>query len=188
MLRFLLGRLAVLIPTFIGVSIIAFSFIRLLPGDPIALLSGERVMSPERHAELSAQMGFDRPMIIQYFDYLWGVLRGDFGTSIVNKQPILEVLEPRLPARGTVLEIASGTGQHVVHFARALPRLSWQPSDSDADLRTAAAARIAAAALANVRPPLELDVCAEAWPVTTVDAVVCINMIHISPWAATIRS
>jgi SAM-dependent methyltransferase len=103
-----------------------------------------------------------------------------------NKQPILEVLERRLPASGTVLEIASGTGQHVVHFARALPQLSWQPTDSDADLRAAAAARIAAAALDNVRPPLPLDVCADAWPVTSADAVVCINMIHIAPWDATI--
>jgi SAM-dependent methyltransferase len=103
-----------------------------------------------------------------------------------NKQPILEVLEPRLPASGTVLEIASGTGQHVVHFARALPRLSWQPSDFDADLLAAASARIAAASLDNVRSPLVLDVCSDVWPLRSVDAVVCINMIHIAPWAATI--
>jgi SAM-dependent methyltransferase len=102
-----------------------------------------------------------------------------------NKQPILDVLAPRLPARGTVLEIASGTAQHAVHFARALPALTWQPTDSDADLRAAAAARIAAASLANVLPPLPLDVCDSVWPVTAVDAVVCINMIHIAPWAAT---
>ncbi|MFN7027411.1 MAG: peptide ABC transporter permease, partial [Pseudorhizobium sp.] len=66
MFGFLLRRFAVLIPTFIGVSIIAFSFIRLLPGDPVALLSGERVMSPERHAQISAQLGLDRPLVIQY--------------------------------------------------------------------------------------------------------------------------
>ena len=64
MLRFLLRRLAVLIPTFIGVSIIAFSFIRMLPGDPVALMSGERVMSPERHAEISRQLGYDRPIVV----------------------------------------------------------------------------------------------------------------------------
>lgn len=98
MLRFLLGRLAILIPTFIGVSIIAFSFIRLLPGDPVALLSGERVMSPQRHAQISAELGFDRPIVIQYLDYLWGVLRGDFGTSIVNKQPILDQFMTLFPA------------------------------------------------------------------------------------------
>jgi dipeptide transport system permease protein len=98
MLRFLLGRLAVLIPTFIGVSIIAFSFIRLLPGDPVALLSGERVMSPERHAQISHELGFDRPMVVQYLDYLGGVVTGDFGTSIVTKQPILEQFGALFPA------------------------------------------------------------------------------------------
>ncbi|WP_269931027.1 ABC transporter permease subunit [Aminobacter sp. HY435] len=98
MLRYLLGRLAVLIPTFIGVSIIAFSFIRLLPGDPVALLSGERVMSPERHAEISAALGYDRPIIIQYFDYLGGVLTGNFGTSIVTKQPIIDQFFVLFPA------------------------------------------------------------------------------------------
>ncbi|RUM98848.1 ABC transporter permease subunit [Pseudaminobacter arsenicus] len=98
MLRFLLGRLAVLIPTFIGVSIIAFSFIRLLPGDPVALLSGERVMSPERHAQISHELGFDRPMITQYLDYLGGVLSGDFGTSIVTKSSILDQFFVLFPA------------------------------------------------------------------------------------------
>jgi dipeptide transport system permease protein len=98
MLRFLLGRLAVLIPTFLGVSLIAFSFIRLLPGDPVALLSGERVMSPERHAVISQQLGLDRPLPIQYLDYLGGVLTGDFGTSIVTKQPIIDQFFALFPA------------------------------------------------------------------------------------------
>jgi len=98
MLRFLLNRLAVLIPTFIGVSIIAFSFIRLLPGDPVALLSGERVMSPERHAEISRQLGLDRPMVVQYLDYLWGVVQGDFGRSITTKEPILDQFATLFPA------------------------------------------------------------------------------------------
>jgi dipeptide transport system permease protein len=98
MLRFLLGRLAVLIPTFIGVSIIAFSFIRLLPGDPVALLSGERVMSPERHAQITHELGYDRHIVIQYLDYLWGVLTGDMGTSIVTKQPVLEQFLTLFPA------------------------------------------------------------------------------------------
>lgn len=98
MLRFLLGRLAVLIPTFIGVSIIAFSFIRMLPGDPVALLSGERVMSAERHAEISHQLGFDRPIVIQYLDYLWGVLNGDFGTSISTKGSVLDQFFQLFPA------------------------------------------------------------------------------------------
>ena len=98
MLRFLLGRLAVLIPTFIGVSIIAFSFIRMLPGDPVALLSGERVMSPERHAEISHELGYDRPIVIQYLDYLWGILHGDFGTSISTKGSVLAQFLELFPA------------------------------------------------------------------------------------------
>ncbi len=98
MLRFIFGRLAVLIPTFIGVSIIAFSFIRLLPGDPVMLMSGERVMSPERHTELMHQLGLDRPMYIQYFDYLTGLLQGDFGSSIVTKRPVLDDFVNLFPA------------------------------------------------------------------------------------------
>jgi dipeptide transport system permease protein len=98
MLRFLFSRLAVLIPTFIGVSIIAFSFIRLLPGDPVALMSGERVMSPERHAEITRQLGYDRPMVIQYLDYLGGVVTGDLGQSIVTKRPVLQEFFTLFPA------------------------------------------------------------------------------------------
>ena len=98
MLRFLIGRLAVLIPTFIGVSIIAFSFIRLLPGDPVMLMSGERVMSEERYAQISHELGYDRPIAIQYLDYLGGVVTGDFGTSIVTKQPILDQFGALFPA------------------------------------------------------------------------------------------
>ncbi len=98
MLRFLLGRLAVLIPTFIGVSIIAFSFIRLLPGDPVQLMSGERVMSPERYEKMSRELGFDRPMVVQYLDYLGGVLSGDLGVSLVTKQPIFDQFLTLFPA------------------------------------------------------------------------------------------
>ena len=98
MLRFLLKRLAILIPTFIGVSIIAFSFIRLLPGDPVQLMSGERVMSPERHAELMSQLGLDRPMYLQYLDYLGGLVTGDFGSSIVTKRPVLDDFLQLFPA------------------------------------------------------------------------------------------
>ncbi len=98
MFRYLLRRLAVLIPTFIGVSIIAFSFIRLLPGDPVQLMSGERVMSPERHAQIMHALGYDRPMVIQYLDYLWGVLQGDFGQSIVTKRPVLQEFFTLFPA------------------------------------------------------------------------------------------
>jgi dipeptide transport system permease protein len=98
MLRFLLSRVLVLIPTFIGVSIIAFAFIRLLPGDPVMLMSGERVMDPERYAEIMRQLGYDRPLIVQYLDYLWGILGGDFGQSIVTRRPVLQEFFTLFPA------------------------------------------------------------------------------------------
>ena len=101
-----------------------------------------------------------------------------------NKEPILEVLRRVLPERGLVLEIASGTGQHVVHFARELPGLTWQPSDPDPDMRESIAAWIAHEGLANILPPRDLDVTSSAWPVERADAVLCINMVHIAPWAA----
>lgn len=98
MLKFFLGRLLVLIPTFIGVSIIAFAFIRLLPGDPVMLLSGERVMDPARHAQIMHELGMDRPMVMQYLSYIGGILHGDFGTSIVTKQPIIQQFFALFPA------------------------------------------------------------------------------------------
>ena len=100
-----------------------------------------------------------------------------------NKAALLGVLARVLPARGLALEIAAGSGQHAVHFAAGLPGWTWQPTDADA----AALASIAVhcAGMANVRPPLRLDVSAPDWPGTpgTVDAVVCVNLLHISPWA-----
>jgi hypothetical protein len=101
-----------------------------------------------------------------------------------NKEPILEVLRRVLPARGLVLEIASGTGQHVVHFAQALPCLQWQPSDPEAPHRDSIHARVAAAGLTNVAPALDLDVLRHPWPIASFDALACINMIHIAPWEA----
>lgn len=102
-----------------------------------------------------------------------------------NKAPILDVLRRVLPHTGTVLEIASGTGQHVVHFARALPELIWQPSDAEPRALAWIESLVDASALANVRMPLRLDVHEQPWPLRRVDAVVCINMIHIAPWTAT---
>jgi len=108
-----------------------------------------------------------------------------------NREPILAVLRDVLPPTGRVLEIASGTGQHAICFAGALPGLDWQPSDIDADARASIAAWVAHAGLANVRAPLALDVHQPEWGAQTLDkldqfdAVVCINMIHISPWSAT---
>jgi len=98
MLQFFIRRLAVLIPTFIGVSIIAFAFIRMLPGDPVQLMAGERVISAERHAELSRQLGFDRPIFVQYMDYLGGIVTGDLGSSIVTRRPVLDEFLALFPA------------------------------------------------------------------------------------------
>ena len=103
-----------------------------------------------------------------------------------NKQPILEVLTRVLPSTGLVLEIGSGTGQHVTHFAKALPGLVFQPSEMDEGLHASIAAWTRHEKLANVRPPLAFDVMRLPWPVSAADAVVCINVIHISPWEATL--
>lgn len=103
-----------------------------------------------------------------------------------NTGPILEVLRAHLPARGEVLEIAAGSGEHAVAFAGALPGLDWTPSDPSSQARASIGAWAAAADLPNLRPPLALDVLdPSTWPDGPVQAVVCINMIHISPWAAT---
>jgi SAM-dependent methyltransferase len=102
-----------------------------------------------------------------------------------NRAPILDVLRPVLPVRGTVLEIASGSGEHVVAFARELPDLVWQPSDPSPEARASIAAWVAAEALPNLRGPLDLDVERADWLIDAADAILCINMIHISPWSAT---
>lgn len=106
--------------------------------------------------------------------------------ALRNRDPILAVLRQVLPASGVVLEIAAGTGEHAVHFAAALPGLDWRPTDPSQDALATIAARRAQAALPNLAAPLPLDaVRPEAWPVQAADAIVCINMIHISPWSAT---
>ena len=103
-----------------------------------------------------------------------------------NREPILDVLRTVLPAHGTVLEIASGSGEHVVYFARHLPQLTFQPSDPDQDALRSIAAWSAEAGGRNILPQILLDAAAPAWPVAAADAIICINMIHISPWAATV--
>jgi hypothetical protein len=102
-----------------------------------------------------------------------------------NRQPILEVLQRVLPVRGRALEIASGTGQHVVHFAAGLRSWTWQPTDPDPGARASIAAWTAMCGLPNILAPLDLDVAASPWPLTfpEVDAIFCANMLHISPWA-----
>ncbi|MCG8420494.1 MAG: class I SAM-dependent methyltransferase [Proteobacteria bacterium] len=112
-----------------------------------------------------------------------------------NREPIAEILRRELPASGTVLEIASGTGQHIVHFAREFPHLTWQPSDVEPSALASIRAWRDEAGLANLLPPLAVDVTAENWPIIhrsgaadrsigPVEAVLNINMIHISPWPA----
>ncbi|MFZ4482114.1 MAG: DUF938 domain-containing protein [Rhodoferax sp.] len=106
-----------------------------------------------------------------------------------NKQPILEILRQLLPSRGSALEVASGTGQHVAWFACGLPHWTWQPTDCQASALPAIAARIALERLVNVRAPLQLDVMAPHWlsgkagdAVPVFDAILCANMLHIAPW------
>jgi SAM-dependent methyltransferase len=101
-----------------------------------------------------------------------------------NKEPILDVLRRVLPRQGLVVEIASGTGQHAAHFAAAMPGVRWQPSERDGDFHEPI--RAWTEGLPNVLPPLALDVSARPWPIERADAILCINMIHISPWQSTL--
>lgn len=101
-----------------------------------------------------------------------------------NRESIGNVLERALPATGEVIEIASGSGEHVVYLAGRFPGLDWQPTDVEPGLLASVRAHVDEAGLANVREPIILDAAAEGWPVTRADAIVCVNMIHIAPWAA----
>jgi hypothetical protein len=102
-----------------------------------------------------------------------------------NREPIAAVLTEELPARGLVLEVASGTGEHAIHFARTFADLVWQPSDPDPSARESIDAWTAESGLPNLRPALALDATATTWPIDRADAMVCINMVHISPIEAT---
>ena len=105
--------------------------------------------------------------------------------ALRNREPIAEVLREWLPERGLVLEVASGTGEHAVHFAEAFPGLAWQPSEVHADALRSVRAWREAAGLANLREPLAIDAAVPAsWPIERADAVVSINMVHISPWGS----
>jgi SAM-dependent methyltransferase len=102
-----------------------------------------------------------------------------------NREPIAAVLEGVLPAEGLVLEIAAGSGEHAVHFAGRFPNLLWQPTDPDPEALASIAAWREEAGLANLLEPQRLDAAAPDWPVAAADAILCVNMVHISPWAAT---
>ena len=106
--------------------------------------------------------------------------------TLRNRDAIAAVLADWLPVTGSILEVASGSGEHVVHFAAAFPALEWQPSDPDPAGLISIAAYRAEAGLANIAPPVALDASAPAWPVDRADAILCINMVHISPWVATL--
>lgn len=103
-----------------------------------------------------------------------------------NRDPILGVLQDVLPPAGRVLELASGTGQHAVHFATALPGIQWQPSDTDEESLAGIEAWRKDADAPNLAAPVRIDVHERPWPVSPCDAIVCINMIHIAPWSATL--
>lgn len=98
MLKFIVKKIGVILPTFFGVTVVAFIFIRMLPGDPVMLMAGERGMSDQRHAELMQQFGFDRPIVAQYGSYMVKLLQGDLGTSIITKKPVLEEFLALFPA------------------------------------------------------------------------------------------
>ena len=103
--------------------------------------------------------------------------------TLRNREAILAVLREMLPASGLVMEVASGTGEHVRFFAEALPELEWQPSDPDPTALGSIAAW--ADGVPNIRAPLPIDAAAAEWPIARADAILCINMVHISPWEAT---
>lgn len=102
-----------------------------------------------------------------------------------NAGPIADVLREVLPERGLVLEVASGTGEHALHFAREFPKLLWQPSDPEPVALRSIEAWREEAGLFNLLPPVSLDARAAEWPIDAADAVLAINMVHISPWSAT---
>jgi dipeptide transport system permease protein len=98
MLRFILTRLGLVIPTFLGIILLTFILIRLVPGDPVEVRVGERGISPERHAELLHEMGLDRPLYVQFFDYVGGVLKGDLGISVITHRPVMDEFLTLFPA------------------------------------------------------------------------------------------
>ena len=102
--------------------------------------------------------------------------------ALRNRDPIAGLLRDVLPRTGTMLELASGSGEHVIHFADLFPDLVWQPSDPSPEARASIDNWVTTKRIANVLPPLEIDAAADVWPVERADAMLAINMIHISPW------
>lgn len=105
--------------------------------------------------------------------------------ALRNRDPIANLLRDVLPQNGTVLELASGSGEHVIHFATLFPDLVWQPSDPSPQARASIVEWVNTEAMTNVLPPLDIDASSQTWPVERADAMIAINMVHISPWPAT---
>ncbi|WP_375450279.1 ABC transporter permease [uncultured Devosia sp.] len=128
MLRYILHKLALIVPTVIGITIASFAFIRLLPGDPILAMAGQHGITPERYEILKEQYGFNQPVWVQYFDYVWGVLQGDFGISVATKRPVLTEFLTLFPATvelalvAMIIAVAMGIPAGI--FA-AVKRGSW---------------------------------------------------------------
>ena len=106
--------------------------------------------------------------------------------TLRNRDFILDVLRDVQPTTGVILEIASGSGEHIVHFARNFPALVFQPSDPEPDARLSVAAWVKATGVTNVRAPIALDASQSVWPIASADGIICINMVHISPWEVTL--
>ena len=107
--------------------------------------------------------------------------------TLRNRDFILDVLRDVLPTTGDILEVASGSGEHIVHFARSFPALVFQPSDPEPDALLSVAAWVKATRVTNVRKPILLDASQSVWPTASADGIICINMVHISQWEATLR-
>ena len=128
MCRFLLGTRLYLVPTFCGITMVAVGFVRVLPGDPVLLMAGERGISPERHAQLAAQLGFDKPIWSQYLDFLGRLMHGDFGLSLVTKKPVITEFLTLFPATaelGLVAIIIAAVIGVPVGVIAAVKRGSW---------------------------------------------------------------
>ena len=106
-------------------------------------------------------------------------------SALRNRGPIFNLLRDVLPQSGKVLEIASGSGEHIIHFAALLPGLTWQPSDPSPQARASIEEWVKAEGVTNVGQPLDIDASSATWPLQHADAMLAINMVHISPWAAT---
>jgi SAM-dependent methyltransferase len=127
-------------------------------------------------------MGDDR----RFYEAAENGARRSAPAALRNRDPIAEVLRDWLPEKGLVLEVASGTGEHAVHFAKAFPHLDWQPSDTHSDAISSVAAWRRESGLDNLLEPIAIDASSSDWPIEQADAVLNINMAHISPWAASL--